>query len=209
MEFSELTNKELKGILRENQVKNYSNLNKKELIKKVNNLIKVQNGGKSGKGKNGKKKKYTLKDLIGGDETPGEPPVPLTGVNSKILPNVINTGIAPLPPPNPPLAPNQVETKELIVNDAPGNAPVNAKVKAPGNAPGNASREKNATATPNSIVATAPPLSQNEIKKLENNEEARQLNEAKKLSLENQLLKKPSNQVNNKGKNECGACSIL
>ena len=60
MEFSELTNKELKGILRENQVKNYSNLNKKELIKKVNQLTREQNGGKSGKGKNGKKK-YRLR----------------------------------------------------------------------------------------------------------------------------------------------------
>ena len=60
MEFSELTNKELKGILRENKVKNYSNLNKKELVKKVKQLTREQNGGKSGKGKNGKKKKYTL-----------------------------------------------------------------------------------------------------------------------------------------------------
>ena len=213
MVLSELTNKELKSILRENDVRNYSKLNKKDLVKKVNQLIKAQNGGKSGKGKNGKKKKYTLKDLIG-----GEPPVPLTGVNSNILPNVIKTGIAPLPPANPTLAPNQVEPKELIVNEVPGNAkvkapenapenaPRNAKVKAPENATGNAPE-----ATPNSIVATAPPLSQNEIKKLENNEEARKLNEAKKLSLENQLLKKPSNQVNNKNeKTECGGiCSIL
>lgn len=63
MEFSELTNKELKGILRENQVKNYSNLNKKELVKKVNQLTREQNGGKSGK------KKYKLKELVGGLET--------------------------------------------------------------------------------------------------------------------------------------------
>ena len=208
MELSELTNRELKNILRQNQVKNYSKLNKKELVKKVNNLIKVQNGGKNGKGKNGNKKKYTLKDLIGGlPGEPGEPvvsktPVP-TGVNSTILPNVIINGKAPPPPPNPPPASNQVETTELIVHDAPGNAPGNATVKAPGNATGNAtrnitvnatgnaSREKNATATL-SAIATAPNLSQNEIRKLENNEEARKLN-----------------QVNNKGKNECGACSIL
>jgi hypothetical protein len=65
MVLSELTNKELKGILRENHVRNYSKLNKKGLLKKVNQLIKAQNGGgkKNGKGKN---KKYTLKDLIGG-----------------------------------------------------------------------------------------------------------------------------------------------
>jgi hypothetical protein len=65
MVLSELTNKELKGILRENHVRNYSKLNKKGLLKKVNQLIKAQNGGgkKNGKGKN---KKYTLKELIGG-----------------------------------------------------------------------------------------------------------------------------------------------
>jgi len=60
MELSELTNRELKNILRENQVKNYSKLNKKELVKKVNQLTREQNGGKSGK------RKYKLKELIGG-----------------------------------------------------------------------------------------------------------------------------------------------
>jgi hypothetical protein len=60
MVLSELTNKELKSILRENDVRNYSKLNKKDLVKKVNQLIKAQNGGKSGKGKNGKKK-YRLR----------------------------------------------------------------------------------------------------------------------------------------------------
>jgi hypothetical protein len=57
MELSELTNKELKNILRQNNVKNYSKLNKKDLVKKVNQLIKEQNGGK---------KIYKLNELIGG-----------------------------------------------------------------------------------------------------------------------------------------------
>jgi hypothetical protein len=75
MELSELTNKELKDILRQNQVKNYSKLNKKDLVKKLNQLIKAQNGGNSGKKNNRKngKKKYTLKQLIGGGDPPGEP----------------------------------------------------------------------------------------------------------------------------------------
>ena len=77
MEFSELTNTELKSILRENQVKNYSKLNKKDLVKKLNQLIKAQNGGNSGKRNNRKngKKKYKLKQLIGGGppEEPGTP----------------------------------------------------------------------------------------------------------------------------------------
>ena len=53
MVLSELTNKELKGILRENDARNYSKLNKKNLVKKVNQLIKTQNGGS--------KKKYRLR----------------------------------------------------------------------------------------------------------------------------------------------------
>jgi len=59
MELSELTNKELKYILRQNNVKNYSKLNKKDLVKKVNQLIKAQNGGNN-------KKKNKLNELIGG-----------------------------------------------------------------------------------------------------------------------------------------------
>jgi hypothetical protein len=38
MELLELTNKELKSIFRENDVRNYSKLNKKDLFKKVNQL---------------------------------------------------------------------------------------------------------------------------------------------------------------------------
>jgi len=81
MELSELTNKELKSILRENQVKNYSKLNKKDLVKKVNQLIKLQNGGNSGKRNNRKngKKKYTLKQLISG----GQPPEGTSGVKGE------------------------------------------------------------------------------------------------------------------------------
>jgi len=69
MVLSELTNKELKGILQQNNVKNYSKLNKKNLVKKVNQLINAQNGGGKRSGK-GKTKKYTLKELIGGNGTP-------------------------------------------------------------------------------------------------------------------------------------------
>jgi len=39
MGLSELTNKELKNILRQNNIKNYSKLNKKDLTKKVKKLI--------------------------------------------------------------------------------------------------------------------------------------------------------------------------
>jgi len=75
-ELTELTNRELKNILRENQIKNYSKLNKKDLVKKVNKLLNSQNGGKRNN------KKYTLKKLIGG--APGE----ISTVNPALLPNV-------------------------------------------------------------------------------------------------------------------------
>ena len=213
MEFSELTNKELKCILRENQVKNYSNLSKKELVKKVNNLIKVQNGGKSGKGKNGKKKKYTLKDLIGA----GPPGMP-TNENSKNLPNF---KITPSPPPPPPPLKNQATLNAKAAtgssqNSAPSNpivatAPLqnsvqqNAQVASQNLVQQNAQVASQNSATLNPIVATAPALSKNEIKEQENREFNRQTNEAKRASLEN----KGNNKGNNKGKNECGTCSIL
>jgi hypothetical protein len=64
MGLSELTNRELKNILRQNNVKNFSKLNKKDLVKKVNKLLNSQNSGNSNKMIN---KKYTLKELIGGN----------------------------------------------------------------------------------------------------------------------------------------------
>ena len=184
MEFSELTNKELKGILRENQVKNYSNLNKKELVKKVKQLTREQNGGKSGKGKNGKKKKYTLKDLFGGD-----PPEMPTGVNKKNLPNFLNIPLTPPhpPPPRSPIPPpkNQALSNSTVATGSSQNsAPLNP------------------------IVATAPPLSQSQTQKQENREFNRQTNEAKRASLVTQPSIQPSNQVNTKKNNECGPCSI-
>ena len=164
MEFSELTNKELKGILRENKVKNYSNLNKKELVKKVNQLIKAQNGGKNGKEKNGKKKKNTFKDLIG-----GEPAGISEGVNLKNLPNIQNT-VSPPPPEmsmdvNPKILPN--------IQNTPPPPPLR-----------NSAILNVQKASKNSV--TAPPYSQYEINILKNKEEKRQLNKVIKLSVENQ-----------------------
>jgi hypothetical protein len=80
MGLSDLTNKELKNILRENDVKNYSKFNKKDLVKMVNQLINAQNGGKNEKIKNGKKK-YKLKELIGGE--PPEVKQPLLSNNNR------------------------------------------------------------------------------------------------------------------------------
>ena len=196
MEFSELTNKELKGILRENKVKNYSNLNKKELVKKVNQLIKAQNGGKNGKEKNGKKKKNTFKDLIG-----GEPAGISEGVNLKNLPNIQNT-VSPPPPEmsmdvNPKILPNIQNTvspppPEMSMDVNPKILP-NIQNTPPPPPLRNSAILNVQKASKNSV--TAPPYSQYEINILKNKEEKRQLNKVIKLSVENQ--------------EKCKACTIL
>jgi hypothetical protein len=115
MELSELTNRELKNILRQNNIKNYSKLNKKELVKKVNKLIKVKNGGNCNK-------KYTFKKLIGGDEdNPAEStmkpstPSSLSSKTSNLknqLPTEAKAAITSNPQPSaPPL--NAVNEKKL------------------------------------------------------------------------------------------------
>ena len=48
IELSKFRNKELIDILKKNNIKNYSKLNKKDLIKKVKHLINNQNGGSPG-----------------------------------------------------------------------------------------------------------------------------------------------------------------
>ena len=223
MGLSELSNRELKNILRENQVKNYSNLNKKELLKKVNQLTREQNGGKSGKGKNGKKKKYTLKDLIGGD-----PPRIPTIVNPANLPNIKNTPYHPPPGMpmgvNPKNLPNIKITLPPLQNSAPSNIqPVTrssqnsailnstvATASLQNSVQPNTQVASQYSAPSNHKVATAPPLSQSQIKNQENREFNRQTNEAKRASLVTQPPNKPSNQPSNQGNNtKCGACSIL
>lgn len=107
MVLSELTNKELKSILRENDVRNYSKLNKKGLLKKVTQLIKVQNGGSKKSGKVGNKKD-TLMELIGGEPTTSAtPPAALTSTPPDALPSAptaappaaLSTNLAPSAPP--------------------------------------------------------------------------------------------------------------
>jgi uncharacterized protein YehS (DUF1456 family) len=94
-ELSQFTNKELKDILKKNQVKNYSKLNKKDLIKKVNQLTNSQNGG----GEN----KYTD---VGGVRVPthmlssqrGQPPVQRVNI-AQPPPPQLNAQRYPPPPP--------------------------------------------------------------------------------------------------------------
>jgi hypothetical protein len=186
MVLSELTNKELKSILRENQVKKYSNLNKKELVKKVNQLIKAQNGGKSEKGKNGKKKKYKLKDLIGGKE-PEELKQPLLSNQNRQKRNDTLSisrsepgGYIPPSIKNIPITKNEINKAALQPQQPLSSDPSL-------NEPKKDVQE-----------ATAPPYSQSEKNALIAQEEEKQLNNAKKRSLENQ----------GGIKNECGACSI-
>jgi hypothetical protein len=96
MGLSELTNRELKNILRQNNVKNFSKLNKKDLVKKVNKLLNSQNSGNSNKMIN---KKYTLKELIGGNGELEENPVgpsapPINEKNEKLGKNTAEQNTA-------------------------------------------------------------------------------------------------------------------
>ena len=186
-ELTELTNRELKNILRENQIKNYSKLNKKDLVKKVNQLIKAQNGEKSGKRKN-INKKYTLKELIGG----------VRGVSESLLSNTNNQPT--------------IYSRESMDYVPPSvkNIPITQKEK--NNALLQQQQQQQQQQQPEQLnqqqqqqqpeqltqqqekIPSAPFLSKNEKKKLENNEEARQINEAKKASLQKE--------------EGCGACSI-
>lgn len=124
MELSELTNTELKSILRENQVKNYSKLNKKDLVKKLNQLIKEQNSGKRNNRKNGKKK-YKLKQLIGGGP-PGEPGTPAElgaprgPLEPRLAKNAINQNAAQIEG-------EQSQTSNNLVTSENGNQAANTK----------------------------------------------------------------------------------
>ena len=204
MVLSELTNKELKGILRENDVRNYSKMNKKGLLKKVKQLIKAQNGGKDGKGKNGKKKKYTLKDFIGGAPpadpptgAPGDPaaPVPPADPPAGALP-------AAAPAANGPVAGDPVSANGAPVsaNGAPA-ASASQGATAP-NTPPDGAKKNNAKKgnDPALYVYSANPNNENSIGK------AKGITPTKKYG----NINKPNNSsTNNKNTtDECGSCSM-
>ena len=161
-ELTELTNRELKNILRENQIKNYSKLNKKDLVKKVNKLLNSQNGGKRNN------KKYTLKKLIGG--APGE----ISTVNPALLTNIkTSTSLPPPPPPSLSLDPPVGVQGNNVVTS--GN-----NVAFQGNKPASQGTNTTALNGPSALIIT------NEDKREINSEEQRQINAAKKASLNNQ-----------------------
>jgi hypothetical protein len=212
MVLSELTNKELKGILRENDVRNYSKMNKKGLLKKVNQLIKEQNGGKS-------KKKYRLRG--GSPQKKGNQgaTTPATAVSYDILNN------------------NTKEKDSTATANAPGT-PANA---ATANAPGTHGTPATTTdveelsainsdkrETPIASEASALPLEnhnpsdalkkppQEKLKYMKNdsinpintvqvpNPYRNTKNNSTRISTSNN-----NNNNKNKPKDECGACTIL
>ena len=221
MVLSELTNKELKGILRENDVRNYSKMNKKGLLKKVNQLIKAQNGGNSGKGKNGKKKKYTLKDFIGGrDPTdPTAPPAaPAVGTPPAGAPAAPAVGNPPANPAKPVHGPPAEATAT-----APAGPPatIAKPIINPPTVNKNSTVPAQSTERTNIRFASAPPT--------ENNAPPRRvymptnngsINPSNTVKVPNPYLNPnytPTNYTSNinraKNKNkstdECGSCSIL
>ena len=207
MVLSELTNKELKGILRENNVRNYSKLNKKNLVKKVNQLIKAQHGGGKKSGKDGNKK-YTWRKLIGG--------APGLNQNGKPLPkaeNVAATRANGQPLPKAETVANGPQSAAATrangqplpeaVNRANSNNSSSAGINysIPNSSAPNYSLINNNARIPKPITVSAPPALSEAEEQEQINEEARQINEAKRQSLQN---------INNKKKvDECGSmCSI-
>ena len=190
MELYKLSNKELKGILRENQVKNYSKLNKKELVKKVNQLTREQNGGKSGKGKN------RLKELIGGE--PGELKPLLSNNNRKNKngpPTIYtreSTGYQPPSPANIPITQNE-KNKATLQQQQQLSAPLLSESEQKKINNHEEKRQIN-EATRRSLENQSVKQPLNQV----NN------NEATRRSLENQSVNQPSKQE----KNECGLCTI-
>jgi len=184
MELSELTNKELKYILRQNKVKNYSKLNKKGLLKKVNQLIKEQSGGNTENRTNGSKKIR----LRGGEPTPG--------TNSPLTQNAsINTGNIGPPPRNAPGGPNDPERKKkntAISNPEPSNASSTPR----------GTNANNLTIKPNSQILgpSAPPLNDNN-----NSQGAIQKNGP---TIYENIPPTQTNGTKSSVENGCGSCSI-
>ena len=194
MELSELTNKELKNILRQNQVKNYSKLNKKNLVKKVNQLIKSLNGGNS-------KKKYRLRGGIvvspRKNDPPGPPPVATPGattqgpnhsVNNKNL-NPANPGATTTPSVSDNSSNESIEKQVASDSGLPQNQGNPTQVSTASNK-NNRSRGNSAL-----FVYSANPNNKNYKGREEPFEQTKYGNIKAK-------------DANNSGKNECGACTI-
>ena len=212
MVLSELTNKELKGILRENDARNYSKLNKKGLLKKVNQLIKEQNGGKS-------KKKYRLrggsplKKGNQGDTTPARTginygiPESTNAVNYDILNNTKEKAPLATANANAPTAPGTPATttdvEELsTINSGKRETPIASEASAP----------PLENPNPSDALKKPPP----EKLKYMKNESINPINTVQvpnpyRNTKNNSTRISTSNNNNNKNKpkDECGSCSIL
>ena len=192
MGLSELTNKELKNILRQNNIKNYSKLNKKDLTKKVNQLIKLQNnaGKKINGGYNSNTKNTSVpinvKTNLNKKNIPPSPELEQTSnvknvkfiSNNENLPPVISSteSAGQL---EPTVKNNQREEVEShpITSETNQSNPNQKVIQA---------NNKN--------LPSAPPYSKKELNELNRNTQLA-INESKS----NQNLKKE----------ECGACTIL
>jgi hypothetical protein len=197
MGLSELTNKELKNILRQNNIKNYSKLNKKDLTKKVNQLIKLQNnaGKKINGGYNSNTKNTSVpinvKTNLNKKNIPPSPELEQTSnvknvkfiSNNENLPPVISSteSAGQL---EPTVKNNQREEVE--------SHPITSETN-------QSNPNQNVTQANNKKIPSAPPYNKKELNELNNREFNRKTQIAINESKSNQNLKKE----------ECGACTIL
>jgi hypothetical protein len=196
MELSELTNRELKNILRQNNIKNYSKLNKKELVKKVNKLIKVKNGGNQNK-------KYTFKNLVGGTKEPSTEPSTESSIESS---TELSTQPSTAPSTSSSLNTTFSGLKNKLskgINTAMTNSDLKNKLSK-----GINPAITNKSETTSNPQPSAPPLNAVNENKLSNQEFNRQTELAKEQSLKNNPNSTQNPNTNPK-KEECGPCSIL
>ena len=206
MGLSELTNKELKNILRQNNIKNYSKLNKKDLTKKVNQLIKLQdNAGKKINGGSISNTKTTsvpinVKTNLNKKNTPPSKVIPspesVTELeqtsnvkNVKVISNKEN-----LPPViSSPESAGQLEpTVKNNQREEVESHPITSETN-------QSNPNQNVTQANNKKIPSAPPYNKKELNELNNREFNRKTQIAINESKSNQNLKKE----------ECGACTIL
>jgi hypothetical protein len=196
MGLSELTNKELKNILRQNNIKNYSKLNKKDLTKKVNQLIKLQNnaGKKINGGYNSNTKNTSVPINVKTNlNKKNIPPSPESVTELEQTSNVKNVKFISNNENLPPVI-SSTESAGQLEPTVKNNQREEVESHPITSETNQSNPNQNVIQANNKNLPSAPPYSKKELNEL-NRKTQLAINESKS----NQNLKKE----------ECGACTIL
>ena len=151
-EWSRLNTKELKYILKQNKIKNYSNMNKAELLKKIKEIHK-QKGGEPKAGK--------LKPKNTKVEAPSPPPPPVPALNRMTMMS-FTSGRFPmdssaLPPPPPPSLPSRQQQRNSNIPLPPRNTVASPPIASASSSAASTSVTKALTPPPPPGAAAAAP----------------------------------------------------